>query len=113
VFRIAREPESWLLVGREPDSPMVRLSPVDAPAVGTALAGHSLRQSAAGTGDGEVFGERGSAGLRPVRYALLADTEDPQEFGLVLDWDGERQAFVGTRIEPLDVEVFRRAETTG
>jgi hypothetical protein len=66
-----------------------------------------------GAGDGEIIGERGTEGLRAVRYALLADTEDPDQFGLVLDWDGERQAFVGRRAEPLDVELFRRVETAG
>jgi hypothetical protein len=48
-----------------------------------------------------------------VRYALLANADDPEDFGVVLDWDGERQAFAGHRVEPLDVEVFRRTETTG
>jgi hypothetical protein len=57
--------------------------------------------------------DRGSNGLRAVRYALLEDAEDPQRLGLVLDWDGERQAFVGSRTEPLDVEVFRRTEAAG
>jgi hypothetical protein len=48
-----------------------------------------------------------------VRYALLEDAEDPDSFGLVLDWDGERQAFAGRRVEPLDVEVFRRTDDAG
>ena len=34
-------------------------------------------------------------------------------FGLILDWEGERQAFVGRRAEPLDVELFRHIETAG
>ena len=113
VFRIARDPEEWLLVGREPGFPMVRLSAVDAPARGGAIGGHSLRQRSAGTGDGEVVGQQGSSGLRAVRYALLDDPEDPDSFGLILDGDGERQAFAGRRTEPLDVEVFRRAEDAG
>jgi hypothetical protein len=51
--------------------------------------------------------------LRAVRYALLEETDDPETYGLVLDWDGERQAFVGSKIEPIDVEVFRRTEAGG
>lgn len=111
VFRIAREPEEWLLVGREPGSPMVRMNPDDAPPSGKAIAGTRLRQILAGTGDGEVLAERGGSGLRAVRYALLQDADDPEGYGLVLDWEGERQAFTGRRAEPLDIEVFRRTET--
>jgi hypothetical protein len=48
-----------------------------------------------------------------VRYALLEDAEDPDGFGLVLDWEGERQAFVGRRAEPIDIELFRRIEAAG
>lgn len=110
LFRIAPEPEEWLMVGRAPGSPMVRMKPVEAPKMGTAIPGTSLRQVTAGAGDGEVIGERGSSGLRAVRYALLEDADDPDGFGLILDWDGERQAFAGRATEPLDVEVFRRAE---
>ena len=113
VFRIAREPEEWLFVSREPSGLMIRMSPVTPPERGAIIPGTSLRQLVAGTGDGEVMGERGSEGLRAVRYALLEEAEDPEGFGLILDWDGERQAFVGRRAEPLDVEVFRRAGTAG
>ena len=74
---------------------MIRMSPVTPPERGTIIADTDLRQFAAGTGDGEVTGERGSDGLRAVRYALLEAAEDPDEFGLILDWDGARQAFVG------------------
>ncbi len=111
LFRIAQDPEEWLMVGREPASPMIRLSPVAAPESGATIPGTNLRQHAAGTGDGEVFGDRDPGGLRAVRYALLDDAEDPEKFGLILDWDGERQAFVGRRTEPMDVEVFRRADS--
>lgn len=113
LFRIAREPEEWLFVSREPGGHLIRMSPVTPPERGTIIPDTNLRQFAAGTGDGEVIGERGSDGLRAVRYALLEDAEDPDEFGLILDWDGARQAFVGRRTEPLDVEVFRRTETVG
>jgi hypothetical protein len=113
LLRINREPEEWLMVNREPGKPLVRMHPVPAPARGTALAGTALQMETAGTGDGEVIGERGSGGLRPVRYAFLTDANDPDSFGLILDWEGERQAFAGQRVEPLDVEVFRRTETAG
>ena len=113
LFRIVRDPETWLLVGREPGFPMARMSVVDAPARGAAIAGRSLRQRSAGTGDGEIVAAQDSSGLRAVRYALLEDPGDPDDFGLILDWDGERQAFAGRRVEPLDVEVFRRADDAG
>jgi hypothetical protein len=113
VFRIAREPEEWLFVNREPGGEMYRLTPVTPPERGPGISGTNLRQTVVGAGDGEIIGERGTEGLRAVRYALLADTEDPDQFGLVLDWDGERQAFVGRRAEPLDIELFRRVETAG
>jgi len=116
VFRIAREPEEWLFVSREPGGTLHRLTPVTPPERGTDISGSHLRQVAVGAGDGEIVGERGSEGLRAVRYALLEDTEDTEDadgFGLVLDWDGERQAFVGRRAEPLDVELFRHVESAG
>jgi hypothetical protein len=113
LFRIAREPEEWLFVSREPADLMARMSPKPPPARGTIIPDTNLRQFAAGTGDGEVTGERGADGLRAVRYALLDDAEDADGFGLILDWDGTRQAFVGRRTEPLDVEVFRRTESVG
>jgi hypothetical protein len=113
VFRIARDPEEWLFVSREPGGAIYRLTPVTPPERGTDISGTNLRQSAVGAGDGELVGERGSEGLRAVRYALLEDAEDPDGFGLILDWEGERQAFVGRRAEPLDIELFRRIETAG
>ncbi|HKG29202.1 MAG TPA: hypothetical protein VKB01_08705, partial [Thermomicrobiales bacterium] len=112
-FRIAREPEEWLFVSREPGGTMCRLTPVTPPEQGADITGTKLRQAAVGAGDGEITGERGSEGLRAVRYALLEDAEDPDGFGLVLDWEGERQAFVGRRAEPIDIELFRRIEAAG
>lgn len=110
LFRIARDPEEWLLVGRDPAMPMIHFRPAEPGERGLTIAGQAMRQSAAGTGDGEVIGERGPGGLRAVRYALLEGADDSAQLGLVLDWDGSRQAFIGNRIEPLDVEVFRRTE---
>jgi hypothetical protein len=92
---------------------MFRMNPVSPPERGASISGTNLRQAVVGAGDGEITAERGSEGLRAVRYALFRDAEDPDGFGLVLDWEGERQAFVGRRTEPLDVELFRRVETAG
>jgi hypothetical protein len=113
LFRIARDPEEWLFVSREPGGLILRMSPVIPADRGPTIPDTGLRQFAAGTGDGEITGERGTDGLRAVRYALLEDAEDPDGFGLILDWDGARQGFVGRRTEPLDVEVFRRTESAG
>ena len=113
LLRIDRDPEEWLLVGRDPASPLARLRETAPSAQGATIPGETMQQIAAGTGDGEITGEGGSSGLRAVRYALLADANDPDRYGLLLDWDGERQAFVGNRAEPLDIEVFRRTETAG
>ncbi len=92
---------------------MFRLTPVTPPERGATISETNLRQDAVGAGDGEITGERGSEGLRAVRYALLEDAEDPDRFGIILDWEGERQAFVGRRTEPIDVELFRHIEAAG
>lgn len=113
LFRIAKEPEEWLLVERDAGGVMARLNPVEAPAAGGTLPAQGLQQTSAGTGDGEVTGAQGASGLRPVRYALLGSPDDADAIGIVLHWDGERQAFAGRRVEPLDVEVFRRTDNTG
>jgi hypothetical protein len=88
VFRIAREPEEWLFVNRQPGGAIFRMTPVTPPERGTGISGTGLRQTVVGAGDGEITGEHGAEGLRAVRYALFADAEDPNQFGLVLDWEG-------------------------
>lgn len=113
LVRIKRDPEEWLYVSQDPDDPMARVSPAEPADRGAEIPGTSLQPASAGTGDGELLGVGGSSGLRPVRYALLSDPDQPERFGLILDWDGERQAFVGQRVEPLDVELYRRTEATG
>jgi hypothetical protein len=113
LFRIDREPEEWLFVSREPGGAMYRLTPLPPPERGADITGTTLQQAAVGAGDGDITGERGSEGLRAVRYALLEDAEDADGFGLILDWEGERQAFAGRRTEPIDVELFRHIETAG
>jgi hypothetical protein len=113
LVRIKPDPEEWLFVSADPSVPMARLSPAEPPKRGAEIPGTSLQPTAAGTGDGELIGAGGSSGLRPVRYAVLSDPSQPEKFGLILDWDGERQAFVGQHVEPLDVELYRRSEATG
>lgn len=110
LLRIRKDPEEWLFVERDPQGVVARVAPVAAPSTGSALAEVSLEQVSAGTGDGEVTGLESSSGLRPVRYALLGNESDAAAFGVVLHWDGERQAFAGNRAEPLDIEVYRRTE---
>jgi hypothetical protein len=112
LVRIKHNPDEWLFVSQESSSPMYRLTPAEPAHRGAEIPGTSLQPSSAGTGDGELVGLGGASGPRPVRYALLSDPNQPEEFGLILDWDGERQAFVGQRVEPLDVELYRRAEAT-
>jgi hypothetical protein len=113
VFRIGRNPDEWLLVNRDPGNPMARMKSLEPPRSGAGIPGRDLEPWVAGTGDGELTTEGGPGGLRPVRYALLRRDSGLEEIGLLLDWDGERQAFVGTKVEPLDVEVFRRTEAAG
>ncbi len=113
LFRMQREPEDWLFVSNEAGSPIVRFHPVEPPHRGAEIEGSSLKPTTAGTGDGELISESGTSGLRPIRYALLTDPDNPAQFGLILDWDGERQAFVGQKVEPLDIEIYRRAKATG
>lgn len=101
------------MVSKEAGDPILRLTSAQPAEGGLSIAGRAMRQLAAGAGDGEITSERGPGGLRAVRYALLEDAGDPEIMGLVLDWDSERQAFVGDRTEPLDIEVFRRTEAAG
>jgi len=113
LVRIRRDPDEWLFVSQDSGTPIARLTPAEPADRGAEIPGTSLQPGSAGTGDGEMIGLGGSSGLRPVRYALLSDPNQPAEFGLILDWDGERQAFVGQRVEPLDVELYRRTEAAG
>lgn len=113
VLRIGKQPESWLMVPASPDQPILRLDAAEPAEMGLGIADTAMNQIQAGTGDGEVTTDRGSNGLRAVRYALLEDNSAPERKGLVLDWDGERQAYIGSAVEPLDIEVFRRAEAAG
>ena len=113
LLRIARNPEEWLYVSQDRGDTILRMTPADPTEVGLSLVDRTMHQTDAGAGDGEVFGERGTSGLRAVRYALLADQSDPDSFGVVVDWDGERQAFSGSPVEPIDIEVFHSTPNAG
>lgn len=113
LLRLSREPEEWLLAPASPAEPILRLAKTEPPEIGMTIPGRAMRQVVAGTGDGQIATEADPGRLRAVRYALLEDAGDPEVFGLVLDWDGERQAFVGGQVEPLDIEVFRRSASAG
>jgi hypothetical protein len=113
LVRIKPDPEEWLFVSQDTAVPMARVSPAEPAPRGAEIPGTTLQPSSGGTGDGELIGKGGSSSLRPVRYATLADPDQPDSFGLILDWDGERQAFVGQQVEPLDIELYRRAEAAG
>lgn len=113
LLRMAREPEEWLFVSKDRKDDILRLTPARPTEVGLSLTDRAMRQTDAGAGDGEVIGDRGTSGLRAVRYALLADQADPGAFGVVVDWDGERQGFSGSPVEPIDIEVFRGTPNAG
>lgn len=113
MLRIARNPEEWLFVSQDRGDTILRMTPAEPTEVGLSLADRTMRQTDAGAGDGEVIGERGTSGLRAVRYALLADQADPETFGVVVDWDGERQGFTGSPVEPIDIEVFHGTPNAG
>lgn len=99
----------WLFVARRPAQGLARLQSADPPPTGrTDLAGGATRVEASGSGEGEVSGSGGGSGLRPLRYHMLDGGEDGATRGLILDWEGERQAFVGPDVHPNDVEVFGR-----
>ncbi|MFN8593985.1 MAG: hypothetical protein U0031_21230 [Thermomicrobiales bacterium] len=109
LLRIGKDPEEWLLVEKSRSGLLARLSPAARESGGSDAPAPALHQIGAGTGDGEVIGQEQTSGLRPVRYALLGNEQDADQVGVVLHWDGESQTFTGKRVDPLDVEVFRRS----
>lgn len=112
LVRLARDPEEWLLISDDQDRPILRVRPAE-PAAGTlGAAGSNLTQTSAGTGDGEILTGDAPGQLRAIRYALLGD-ETGGVGGVVLDWDGERQSFVGEPVDKIDIELFRKAPAQG
>ncbi|MCA9879129.1 MAG: hypothetical protein KC442_15165, partial [Thermomicrobiales bacterium] len=108
LARLSRDPEEWLLIARDQSHPILRVRPAR-PAPGALGAEDSgLAQTSAGTGDGEVLTGDAPGQLRAIRYALLGD-QTGATGGVALDWDGERQSFVGEPVDAIDVELFRKA----
>lgn len=101
--------EEWLFVPQRAEHGLARLSPVAPPPPGqTTIASTAYADHAAGSGDGQVSGTGGASDVRPVRYQILRGADDTKTRALILDWNGERQAFAGAEVHPNDVEVFGR-----
>ena len=110
LFRLGDGGE-WLVVARQGEGALALVSAVPAPVAGgmeTVIGDATYTPEVTGSGDGEVTGTGGSSGLRPVRFTLLAGSEDRAARAVILDWEGERQAFAGRAVHPDDVEVFGR-----
>lgn len=110
LFRLHADPVEWLFVPKDAALGLARLQPVSVPAAGgePVLDGVTFTVSAEGDGEGEVIGESGGSGVRPVRYRVLQGAEDASARGLLLDWGKDRQAFAGREVHPDDVEIFGR-----
>lgn len=109
LARLSRDPEEWLLINADPARPLLRVRPAEPSSETLGVAGASLSQASAGTGDGEIVTGDATGKLRAVRYALLQDDANPDRGGVALDWDGERQTFIGEQVEAMDIEVYRKA----
>ena len=109
LARLSREPGEWLFIPADPAHPVLRVRPAQPATDSLGVAGASLSQESAGTGDGEIVTGDSPGQLRAVRYALLRDDADRGPAGEALDWDGERQSFVGEPVEAMDIEVYRKA----
>jgi hypothetical protein len=109
LARLSRDPEEWLLISADPARPVLRVHPAEPASEALGISGASLVQASAGTGDGEIVTGDAPGRLRAVRYALLRDDANPDVGGVALDWDGERQSFVGEPVEAMDIEVYRNA----
>jgi hypothetical protein len=109
LARLSRDPEEWLLIPADSGRQVLRVHPVQPSAETLGVSGANLKQESAGTGDGEIVTGDAPGKLRAVRYALLRDDANGGAGGVALDWDGERQSFVGEPVEAMDVEVYRKA----
>lgn len=105
--------ERWLLIPARSDGDCALLSPSAdgvSPGPPPTIDGKAFAERAGGAGEGESVGVGGASGRRPVRFALLAGTDDPEARAVILEWrGGERQVLVGTAVHPADVEVFGTA----
>lgn len=109
LARLSQDPEEWLLVNADPTRPVLRVHPAQPASEALGVTGASVVQASSGTGDGEILTGEAPGKLRAVRYALLRDEAIPANGGVALDWDGERQSFVGEPVEAIDIEVYRKA----
>ena len=109
LARLSREPEEWLLVNVNATQPVLRVQPTKPSKEALGVAGENMEQASTGTGDGAIVTGDSIGPLRAVRYALLRNDANPDGVGVALDWDGERQSFVGEPVEAMDIEVYRSA----
>jgi hypothetical protein len=109
LARLSRDPEEWLLINGDSTLPVLRVRPAQPSAEVLGVDDAGLSQASSGTGDGEIVTGDSPGQLRAVRYALLQDDARPEVGGVALDWDGERQSFVGEPVEAMDIEVYRKA----
>jgi hypothetical protein len=109
LARLSRDPEEWLVVPAGTNRPVLRVRPAQPAPEMLGVSGANLVQVSAGTGDGEIVTAEGPGTLRAVRYALLGEEASGDVSGVALDWDGERQSFVGEPVEAIDIEVYRKA----
>ena len=109
LARLSREPEEWLLVNADATQPLLLVRPAKPSKEALGVAGERMEQASTGTGDGEIVTSDSIGPLRAVRYALLRNDANPDGGGVALDWDGERQSFVGESVEAMDIELYRSA----
>ena len=109
LARLSRDPEEWLLINADAARPVLRVHPVPPSDDALGVADGGFVQTSTGTGDGEIVTGETRSQLRAVRYALLQESEEPAHGGVALDWDGERQTFVGEPVEAMDIELYRTA----
>ena len=109
LARLSRDPEEWLLINADSARPILRVHPAQPSPETLGIAAANLAQVSAGTGDGEIVSGDSRSPLRAVRYALLRDEANPASGGVALDWDGERQSFIGEPVEAMDIELYRKA----
>jgi hypothetical protein len=114
LFRVkSSEPERWLLVPRRTGQELALLDKASgaAPADPTTINGSGFTGSNSGRGDGELSTAERASGRRPVAFEVLRGTGESMQRALVLDWEGERQLFVGSVVDPADVEIFGSGAT--
>ncbi len=115
-FRLHRlqgtSPDQWLLVPTGQNAQFAQLTASQEPFTSLPtpkIGGAAFRETAGGSGTGELLGTGGSSGERRVTFTLLSGEDDPDQRAIVLDWGNERQVLVGREVHPGDVEAFPRS----